>query len=83
MDFVTNVLELLIYDGTINFEVRVHQSILVLHYRNKICGQRILYEKVYSLATFLTDGLYDSDRCLKLAKEYQTDLNQYLNDTLK
>ena len=83
VDFITSVLELLIYDGTINFEIRVHQSILVLHYRNKICGQRILYERVYPLTTFLTNGLYDSDKCLQLAKDFQIELNQYLNDTLK
>lgn len=77
MIFIEMVLDKFKTDGTINFEIRQYANVIVLHYRNKICNQRLFYEKIYSMSTFQTIEL-----CQPLADDFHSEVMNYINNTL-
>ena len=74
--FIHKVCTALGDDGCINFELRTFAKTLILHYRNKVSGRRITFEKVYSISHF-NNGNLDTH-----VEQYMTELNEYISTTL-
>ena len=75
--FVDRVTKGLGDDGCINWEVRTKSNTLLLHYRNKVNGRKLLFERIYAMSTFSTP-----QKCIDLCDVYFRELNNYIDTTL-